>query len=835
METVEQQALDACDSEPIHIPGAIQAFGCLIACAKNSTDIAAISANSGEFLGVDAKASIGQSLATFLDAGTLHSLGNKLAYSTIENHREFVATITGANDTSLDIFVHSGPKYDYLELVPTSSIDRAVQDRIAAITNGMQKLGKLEDLYDLAISNVQAICGYDRVMFYRFLPDDSGEVVAEVRSGHMEPFLGLRYPAWDIPKQARKLYATTPIRAIENSNEEAVDLCFADGLSAKDFDLSTAVLRATSPIHCEYLRNMGVASTMTIPVVVERKLWGLIACHNDKPHTPKMSVLDAAEVIGHIVSFSVSQLRQKNTVSFSRSAAHIRDSFIALQTRLDTPQDFAESLAKFAGEHLEFEGVGVQVGDQWRSWGTAPSSFDPAAHNAMVSGSPLGDILFSDDAGAEPVRGEETFAGFLSIPITARPLTRLVFFRPPVRKKVNWGGFPDKDIEEAETNPRLSPRKSFAKYVEQSGGRSEEWSNQNLAFASNLQRECAASQSAAGTIMQQKDSLRILADELNHRVKNILALVKSLSSHARESSASPEDYAASLESRLFSLAASHDMLTRADMEGVAFSDVVTMELEPYLSADELEKALNGPAIVLTPDAIPMTTLLFHELASNAAKHGALSDAGGKITVDWAIAGDKLEIFWRERGGPEVKPPTRKGFGMELLCEAIPFEFSGAADIEFAKEGLNAKFLLPLREILKLGEASALVETGGRKSAEKRSVKQLKRGLVVEDSYLLASEHSQILKRIGFADVDITANVRSAIACLEQHEYQFALLDINLRDEMSFAVADALVDADIPFVFVSGYGSSVDMPQKFHQIAVLNKPLEPAAVALTLAR
>ncbi len=523
MSRVDQTALDACDSEPIHIPGATQGFGCLIAFEKGMGRITAISANCLDFLGNSPMDYLNKPIMDMFDKNMLHNLGNKLGYSTIATRREFFGTVSqeadGVQGQEFDAFAHAGKKFDYIEIVAKAEPNLSLQARIAMLSKGLQEPSSLSRIMEQATSQVKQITKSDRVMFYRFLPDDSGEVVAEECDKHMEPYLGLRFPAWDIPKQARELYASTPIRTISDVNEAQVPLIIASGFSASDFDLSAAALRATSPIHCEYLSNMGVASTMTVPIVIEGRLWGVISCHNESARTPEMAVLDAAEIVGYVTSYAIAQSLQMSSAQLRLGLTDITNGFIALQTQNQTPKEFLEGLVQVGQEYLNFDGVGILIGDEWTFSGSAPGKIDPerlVSFNAdLVSkaGQSLSQIAFSNDA-AEVLSdwGGAQLTGFLDIPISNSPNTRCIFFRKSVSTQITWAGSPQKDIQEEQSTPRISPRKSFKKYIDEHGNRSEEWIASDIQFALALQSECASSQSAARTIMQQKDRLRILAD-----------------------------------------------------------------------------------------------------------------------------------------------------------------------------------------------------------------------------------------------------------------------------------------------------------------------------------
>ncbi|MEO9463262.1 MAG: HWE histidine kinase domain-containing protein [Marinomonas sp.] len=822
------EAIENCDKEPIHIPGTCQAFGCLIAVHKSGEKVAAISTNCNEFFDIEARNAIGTDLVHLLGPDACHELINKLSYSTIRERREFAATIS-PKGRSVELFVHSSGDFDIIECVPASPSVKGVQDRIAALTMALQTASEFDHISQLAVNSVRAITNFDRVMFYRFLPDGAGEVVAEDRSGHMESFLGLRYPAWDIPKQARSLYTKTPIRVIGNVRGEDAPIEFEQGLSSVDLDLSRAVLRGTSPVHLEYLANMGVAATLTIPIVVDGQLWGLIACHHESTVQPNINALDAAEIIGHILSYGMAQFLQRSADKFRAPISQIKNEFVGLQTRVIKHEQFAQVLSDAAGCALEFDGVAVSTAGQWSVFGDAPAgNIELPLGDQYTSNS--GVLEFSSDAAAGlDAAGVSGLAGFLTVPVSKEPPVAFHFFRKAGENEVRWGGAPDKHVEHVDGEKRLSPRKSFAAYVAQHKDKSEEWSSADIEFASALQRECIESLGAAGTIMKQKDSLRILADELNHRVKNILALVQSIAAQSRDHSQSAEDYSKSLEQRLFALAASHELLTQSNMRGVGLKDLVQAELEPFVSAKALETAYGGPDLMVLPEAVPMMSLLLHELTSNAAKHGALSDTKGTVKTRWKVDGEYLVIDWQETGGPAVKEPSRTGFGMSLLRQAIPYEFDGGADLTFGEKGFSASYRLPIVNVVHQTAAPEAVPASKTEVPAAKKSFQDARALVVEDSYLLAAEHSSILSDIGFLEVDCASSVRTANAALDKNSYDLVLLDVNLRGELSFEIADRLLGTNTQIYFVTGYDSAANMPERLGAITMLKKPLKPKAL------
>ena len=829
----DDEVLAQCESEPIEFPGAIHDFGFLLAVDPETMTIVAASQNVERLLAFTTTELIGKHVRSIFGSVVHHDMRNKLGYSTIATRRELFAThILNANRYQL--YVHTTEKLHIIEGVRPSLDRPELQDRVAGITVGLQSTTSLQQIFELAVSNVHAICEYHRVMFYRFLPDGSGEGVAERRSGHMEPMLGLRYPAWDIPERARKLYASTPIRVIAHMRRDDIPLDFSPAYAVEDLVLSQAVLRGTSTVHREYLTNMGISATITVPIVVEKKLWGLIACHHEEPHTPDLKLLDAMELCGHILSFAVTQQLDRDRRSYAEPIAAAVKEVVSLRTRLLSESEFLSRISETCQPWLAHDGVAVFSEGHWTSEGLAADvlSTDWAAlaeiEPPLYWSHELPTVL--------PAWNVDAVPGAMLLGLGDKHDLRLLFLRGPVEQTLTWAGSPKKDIVPDEDGVRLSPRKSFAKYQQLVNGKSEEWSLTDVAFARQLLAEGQRGLGMAGTVMQQKDNLRILANELNHRVKNILALGKSLAAQSKVHAVSPESYADSLERRLFSLSAAHELLIKADMTGVALADIVSAELQPYVPAERLTALHEQPAIIVHPDIVAMVALLMHELTSNAVKHGALSVASGRVTVTWQVVAGELQLDWKETGGPPATRPSRTGFGMELLEKALPYEFGGTVDIQFERQGFGVRYHIPVKGFVadQLDTSDRAYNTHLKESGMSATLIP-NRALVVEDSYLIAAEHSDALERAGVATVDCASSVDIAASLIEKRRYDLALLDINLRGELSFPLAEILDGQSVPTILITGYGDSDNVPQHLKHLPVLRKPLDEEALSALLLR
>ncbi|QUD86085.1 HWE histidine kinase domain-containing protein [Phenylobacterium montanum] len=206
---------------------------------------------------------------------------------------------------------------------------------------------------------------------------------------------------------------------------------------------------------------------------------------------------------------------------------------------------------------------------------------------------------------------------------------------------------------------------------------------------------------------QAEERQRLLVDELNHRVKNTLATVQSIAVQTRRVTATAETFEAAFLSRLGALARVHDLLSRISWEGASLADVVRQTLSPYVSASDQARVLNleGPDVRLGPNAAVTLAMAFHELATNAAKYGALSAAKGRVTVRWSADDPRqpslIEITWREAGGPPVVRPQRRGFGSRFIERGLAREFDGKVDLDFTPEGVCCRMRMPLSPKLRM--------------------------------------------------------------------------------------------------------------------------------------
>lgn len=294
--------LSNCDREPIHILGAIQNFGFLIA-VKADWTVARVSKNLEALTGVAASALLGKPLETVFAPDALHGIRNRVAFlrGTDAIERIFGLDII-AGQARFDLAIHFSGSFLIIEAEPHKGAMLDAANQVRALLSGLSEADSMAAFYGESARQVRALTGFDRVMVYRFDHAGSGEVVAEALQPGIDSFLGLNYPASDIPAQARALYLRNLFRIISDVRAEPVPLMSSPDTADQVLDQSMSVLRSVSPIHIEYLKNMGVEASLSASIVVEGRLWGLFACHHSQPRLPSFAERSAAELYGQMFS-----------------------------------------------------------------------------------------------------------------------------------------------------------------------------------------------------------------------------------------------------------------------------------------------------------------------------------------------------------------------------------------------------------------------------------------------------------------------------------------------------------------------------------------------------
>ena len=313
----------------------------------------------------------------------------------------------------------------------------------------------------------------------------------------------------------------------------------------------------------------------------------------------------------------------------------------------------------------------------------------------------------------------------------------------------------------------------------------------------------------------------LLAREVDHRARNALAVVQSIVRLTRANSV--EDYVGAVEGRIKALARAHALLSDARWHSADLGALVAEELAPYRVGEADKVEVTGPNVSLPPHMAQGLALAVHELATNAAKHGALSSLLGKVSLNWQLRPDYLVLHWIEIGGPRIAPPSARSFGLKVIRASIENQLGGRATFEWTPPGMQCTLAIPLRDAAAVGEARP-VSSVAANAARQPGSPAGRRVLLVEDEALVAMMIQECLTESGHSVIGPISRASDALQAAKEIDYDAAILDINLGDGMAYPVADILAARGIPFVFVTGYEADT-VDDRFSHVPILQKPIE----------
>jgi two-component sensor histidine kinase/DNA-binding response OmpR family regulator len=313
----------------------------------------------------------------------------------------------------------------------------------------------------------------------------------------------------------------------------------------------------------------------------------------------------------------------------------------------------------------------------------------------------------------------------------------------------------------------------------------------------------------------------LLAREVDHRARNALAVVQSIVRLTRASSI--DDYVGAVEGRIKALARAHALLSDARWHSADLGALVAEELAPYRAGEADKVQVTGPNVSLPPYMAQGLALALHELATNAAKHGALSSLLGKLSLSWQLRPDLLVMRWIESGGPRVAAPSARSFGLKVIRTSIENQLNGKAIFEWVPQGMQCTLAIPLGSNAGVREAKAAGAAAANGGAAPQSPSGW-RVLLVEDEALVAMMIQECLSESGHSVIGPVSRAADALQAAKEVDYDAAILDINLGDGMAYPVADIVAARGVPFVFVTGYEADT-IDDRFSHVPILQKPIE----------
>ncbi|WP_231425233.1 ATP-binding protein [Pedobacter sp. Leaf250] len=533
--------LTNCDKEPIHIPGKVQSHGFLIAINKTDLTISYVSENTGDYLFTPAKDLLDRPISAL--SGYFNqpdfNIDDLLKLGVIRKSFDAISPYpVEVNKNPFYLIINESVNDWLLEFEPVS-LQYDIQSLVGRSASAMLQGKSVSALLSGAAVEVKKLINYDRIMIYKFLDDGHGEVVAEEKEEHLEPFFGLHYPASDIPKQARELYKLNLTRLIANVNtNDSPIITFKENTP---LDLTNGGLRAVSPIHIQYLKNMGVYSSFSISLIANGELWGLIACHNYSPKFIDYKAREGSKLIGEILS---SALEYRQAEEDSEAVELFNSTAIVLSEHLNRDKYLVDALTNHDKNLLNVtNGTGVaiifenelktigQVPDDESIWELADWIKDNSDESIYYTHR-LSEIF-------HPAKNYKDIAsGILACSISKDPDEVMIWFKPEQLSTVNWAGNPDKPVTpSADGLANLSPRKSFETWSQVVNNTSEKWLPEEITSVLRIREIIVAH------INKKANEIRLLNEKLQSAYEELDTFSYTISHDLRTPLTSIKTYA----------------------------------------------------------------------------------------------------------------------------------------------------------------------------------------------------------------------------------------------------------------------------------------------------
>jgi two-component system, chemotaxis family, sensor kinase Cph1 len=608
---------------PIHTSSQIQSHGVLLVLEEPELKILQVSSNTWNILGIYPENILQTKLENLLDTFQIERIKTGLAEGNLDfvNPTKIWVRTKGDNYVVFDAVFHRNAEgFLILELEPAISQESipflSFYHLARASINQLGTTANFQEFCQIIVQEVRKVTGFDRVMLYKFDHDDHGCVVAEEKIDGLESYLGLHYPESDIPKPARKLFISNSIRLIPDTAAQAVQLFPVNNpVSERPIDLTNSILRSAATCHLEYLHNMGVGASLTISLIKDNKLWGLIACHHQTPKYVSYELRKACEFLGRVIFSEIAGREETADYGYRISLNHIRSTLIEYMSQ---EENFVDGLMKNHPNLLDLtsaQGAAVCFGDRCTVIGETPKEEDLLYLVQWLTNNVTEEVFYTDSLPRlypDAERFKNVASGLLAIPISKR--NYVLWFRPEVIQTVNWGGNPNQAFAVSQTDGhvRLCPRKSFELWKETVRLTSLPWQYVEINAALELRK------AIINIVLRQAEELAQLAQDLER---------------------------SNAELKKFAYVASHDL--QEPLNQVAnYVQLLEMRYGEELDTDAKEFinfAVEGVSLmqtliddVLAYSKVDMQAIAFQVTEVETALNRALSNLRGRITESGAV-------------------------------------------------------------------------------------------------------------------------------------------------------------------------------------------------------
>ncbi len=586
-----EAALQHCANEPIHIPNCIQPHGLLFVTLESSDEVVQVSENVIQHLDISAKECIGRNLNDIIGADNLSTINKAIREADLAPYK-FTSVMLGGKP--YDAVVHFSRHYKVIEFEPklvTADRDvlQQVYEDLRNYSIEAQQAFEIESLYKLIVTHVRNITGFDRVKLYKFDESWNGSVVAECCADYMPSYLGLHFPASDIPEQARRLYSINYLRLIPDIRYKPSPLYphIIEG-ARKPLDMSHSILRSVSPVHLQYLENICVEASMSISIMQDGKLWGLIACHHKTSLYLQHSIRVLCEIIAHIFSAKLTTMRRSRD-NRKHELRKLLIEKLSLASGMDTFELTVARNSEVAMQAMDADGIAIFSDGKFWYFGetydqecmeTLAAWYRKYGNKSVVHTSYIGDYFKH-----EPVLKDLT-GGALFVPIGMYSEDIAIWFRKARAKSVNWAGNPEKPVAQTKAGYRLTPRSSFELWQTTVKGHCKNWTFTDIETAESIAQIILENSKIHADIANRAktDFLSNMSHELRTPLGAIISIIQVLN-RDKTLNADQKKLISNLEvssESLFNLI--NDLLDISKIEANEFS----LEVVPFKVAELVE-------------------------------------------------------------------------------------------------------------------------------------------------------------------------------------------------------------------------------------------------------